>query len=346
MAIVDEDIILSSEVRDRVQQVQATLEQRGMAVPEMSILMSETLDRLILESIQLQLAERYGIKIPDAQLDQALQRMAAQNGMNMSQFRDTLQANGQSYIQMREAIRDELAIQRVQQGSVMRDIAITDREIENFMTTEEGKELMQPEYRVIQALLSVSKNDNVSQRKKKEDFVNDLLASILSGTPFIEAVQKTDPFGFSGGDLGWRKESEIPRQFVDLVKTLKPGQTGKVSSSSGFHLVYLAEARGIERLVQQTNVRHILVKPNEVLDDDAAREFIASLKQRIESGEDFAELAKEHSDDIGSAQEGGELGWTNPGQMVPEFETAMAGAEIGSVTDPVRSEFGWHNRSY
>jgi len=342
VAIVDEDIILSSEVRDRVQQIKASATQRGMELPDDETLIQETLDRLILESIQLQLADRYGIRIPDAQLDQSMARVAAQNRLTLEQFRDALTQNGQSYLQMREALRDELAIQRVQQGSVMRDINITEREIDNFMATEEGEAMIEPEYRVIQALVSVSRSDSKDERTAKEDFVDGVLANILAGADFSEAVSVIEPYAFRGGDLGWRKLSDIPSMFSEIVPSLKPGQTGKVQSSSGLHLVHLAEARGIERLVEQTNVRHILVKPNEVLDDDAAREFIASLKQRIESGEDFAELAKEHSDDIGSAQEGGELGWTNPGQMVPEFETAMAGAEIGVITDPVRSEFGWH----
>jgi len=342
VAIVDEDIILSSEVRDRVQQIKASATQRGMELPDDETLIQDTLDRLILESIQLQLADRFGIRIPDAQLDQAMTRVAAQNRLTLEQFRDALTQSGQSYLQMREALRDELAIQRVQQGSVMRDINITEREIDNFMATEEGEAMIEPEYRVVQALVSVSRSDSQDERAAKENFVDGVLANILAGADFSEAVSVIEPYEFRGGDLGWRKLRDIPSMFSQIVPNLKPGQTGKVESSSGLHLVHLAEARGVERLVEQTNVRHILVKPNEVLDDEAAREFIASLKQRIESGEDFAELAKEHSDDIGSAQEGGELGWTNPGQMVPEFETAMAGAEVGILTEPVRSEFGWH----
>ena len=342
VAIVDEDIILSSEVRDRVQQIKTSATQRGMQLPDDDTLVQETLDRLILESIQLQLADRYGIRIPDAQLDQSMARVAAQNRLTLEQFRDALTQNGQSYLQMRESLRDELAIQRVQQGSVMRDISITEREIDNFMATEEGEAMVEPEYRVEQALVSVSRSDSDAERAAKEDFVDGVLANILAGAAFAEAVGVIEPYEFRGGDLGWRKLSDIPSMFAEIVPNLKPGQTGKVQSSSGLRLVHLAEARGIERLVEQTNVRHILVKPNEVLDDDAAREFIASLKQRIEAGEDFAELAKEHSDDIGSAQEGGELGWTNPGQMVAEFESAMAGADINVLTDPIRSEFGWH----
>ena len=342
IAIVDEDIILASEVGERLEQIKASAEQRGITLPDEETVLQETLDRLILESIQLQLADRYGVRVPDAQLDQSMARIAAQNGMTLEQFRDALQQTGQSYAEMRAGLRDELAIQRVQQGSVMRDISITEKEIDNFMMTEEGIALTEPEYRVVQALLPIPRSDTAEQRTAKEDYVDGVLANILAGADFSEAVSVQEPYTFQGGDLGWRKLSDIPSMFAGIIPSLKAGDTGKVQSSSGLHLVHLAEARGLERLIEQTNVRHILVTPNEVLDDEAARNFVLGLKERIDNGEDFASLAQEHSDDIGSAQEGGELGWTNPGQMVPEFETAMANAEIGVVTEPVRSEFGWH----
>ena len=342
IAIVDEDIILASEVGERLEQIRASAEQRGITLPDEETVLQETLDRLILESIQLQLADRYGVRVPDAQLDQSMARIAAQNGMTLEQFRDALQQTGQSYAEMRAGLRDELAIQRVQQGSVMRDISITEKEIDNFMMTEEGIALTEPEYRVVQALLPIPRSDTAEQRTAKEDYVNGVLANILAGADFSEAVSVQEPYTFQGGDLGWRKLSDIPSMFAGIIPSLKAGDTGKVQSSSGLHLVQLAEARGLERLIEQTNVRHILITPNEVLDDEAARNFVLGLKERIDNGEDFTSLAQEHSDDIGSAQEGGELGWTNPGQMVPEFETAMANAEIGVVTEPVRSEFGWH----
>jgi len=342
VAIVDEDIILASEVRDRVKQVKSSAEQRDIALPDDDTVVQETLDRLILESIQLQLADRFGVRIPDAQLDQSMARIAAQNGLTLEQFRDALTQSGQDYVEMREGLRDELAIQRVQQGSVMRDINITEKEVDNFMTTEEGAALTEPEYRVMQALLPISRSDSAETRAAKEDFVDGVLASVLAGINFSEAVNVQEPFAFRGGDLGWRKLSDIPSMFSQIIPSLAAGDTGKVQSNSGLHLVHLAEARGLERLVEQTDVRHILLTPNEVLGDEAAQALILSLKERIEGGEDFAELAKEYSDDIGSAQEGGELGWTNPGQMVAEFEAAMANAEVGVITEPVRSEFGWH----
>ena len=342
VAIVDDDIVLASELQERVQGVRSNMETRGVEVPADDILIRETLDRLILDSIQLQLANRYGVRIPDQQLDEAMGRLARQNGMTLEQFRVALEQSGQSYAAAREGLRDDLAIQRVQQGNVMRNINISEQEIDNFLATEEGEAMTQPEYRVIQALLASNRSDDAATVSAKESFVDQVLANIQAGTPFEQAVAAVEPYSFSGGDLGWRKLGDIPSMFAEVVPTMSIGEIEKVRSSSGFHLVYLADAVGGERLVKQTDVRHILIKPTEVLDETAAEALAGQLMERINAGEDFAALARQYSDDIGSAAEGGELGWTNPGQMVPEFEAAMAGAREGEVTEPFRSEFGWH----
>ena len=342
IAIVDDDIILASELQERVQGVRSTMESRGVEVPSDDVLIRETLDRLILDSIQLQLANRYGVRIPDQQLDEAMTRLARQNGLTLEQFRTALEQSGQSYAAAREGLRDDLAIQRVQQGNVMRNINISEQEIDNFLTTEEGEAMTQPEYQVVQALLSISRGEDAAEIAAKESYVNEVLSNIQSGQPFEQAVSGTEPYAFTGGDLGWRKLGDIPSMFADTVPTLTVGEVAKVRSSSGLHLVYLADAVGGEQLVRQTDVRHILVKPTEVLNEQAAEDLVVELRARIEGGEDFGELARQYSDDIGSATEGGNLGWTNPGQMVPEFEATMAGTAEGSISQPFRSEFGWH----
>lgn len=342
VAIVDDDVILASELKESLETVRATLEARDMEMPEEEVLVRETLDRLILDSIQMQLANRYGVRIPDQQLDEAMTRLARQNSLTLEQFRVAVEQSGQNYAMMREDLRDDLAIQRVQQGNVMRNINISEQEIDNFLNTEEGEAMTQPEYRVIQALLASGKNEARDEASAKENYVDQVLASIQAGTAFEEAVSATEPYTFTGGDLGWRKLGDIPSMFAEVVPTLSIGEVAKVQSSSGFHLVYLADALGGERLVKQTNVRHILIKPTEVLNETAAEELAGNLVERIRGGADFGALAKQYSDDIGSAAEGGELGWTNPGQMVPEFEATMANAVEGEVTEPFRSEFGWH----
>ena len=342
VAIVDDDIILASELQERVKGVRSTMESRGVEVPSDDVLIRETLDRLILDSIQLQLANRYGVRIPDQQLDEAMTRLARQNGLTLEQFRIALEQSGQSYAAAREGLRDDLAIQRVQQGNVMRNINISEQEIDNFLTTEEGEAMTQPEYQVVQALLSISRGEDAAEIAAKEAYVNEVLSNIQSGKPFEQAVSGTEPYAFTGGDLGWRKLGDLPSMFADTVPTLTVGEVTSVRSSSGLHLVYLADAVGGEQLVRQTDVRHILVKPTEVLNEQAAEDLVVELRARIEGGEDFGELARQYSDDIGSATEGGNLGWTNPGQMVPEFEATMAGTAEGSISQPFRSEFGWH----
>lgn len=342
VAIVDDDIILASELQERVVSVKGTLESRGVEVPENDVLIKETLDRLILDSIQLQLASRYGVRIPDQQLDESMTRLARQNGLTLEQFRQALEQSGQSYAIVREDLRNDLAIQRVQQGNVMRNINISEQEIDNFLSTEEGEAMSQPEYRLVQALLATSRSEDATTLAAKEAYVDDTLASIENGTPFEQAVSGTDPFPFSGGDLGWRKLGDIPSMFTDVVPQMQVGEVSKVRSSSGFHLVFLADATGGERLVKQTKVRHILITPTEVLSETGAEGLAGQLKKRAEAGETFADLARQYSDDIGSAAEGGELGWTNPGQMVPEFEATMAAAQLNIISDPFRSEFGWH----
>ncbi|GIS02593.1 MAG: chaperone SurA [Gammaproteobacteria bacterium] len=342
VAIVDDDIILASELQERVQGVRSTMESRGVEVPSDDVLIRETLDRLILDSIQLQLANRYGVRIPDQQLDEAMTRLARQNGLTLEQFRIALEQSGQSYAAAREGLRDDLAIQRVQQGNVMRNINISEQEIDNFLTTEEGEAMTQPEYQVVQALLSISRGEDAAEIAAKEAYVDEVLSNIQSGQPFEQAVSGTEPYAFTGGDLGWRKLGDLPSMFADTVPTLTVGEVTSVRSSSGLHLVYLADAVGGEQLVRQTDVRHILVKPTEVLDEQAAEDLVVELRARIEGGEDFGELARQYSDDIGSATEGGNLGWTNPGQMVPEFEATMAGTAEGLISQPFRSEFGWH----
>ena len=342
VAIVDDDIILASELQERVKGVRSTMESRGVEVPSDDVLIRETLDRLILDSIQLQLANRYGVRIPDQQLDEAMTRLARQNGLTLEQFRTALEQSGQSYAAAREGLRDDLAIQRVQQGNVMRNINISEQEIDNFLTTEEGEAMTQPEYQVVQALLSISRGEDAAEIAAKEAYVDEVLSNIQSGQPFEQAVSGTEPYAFTGGDLGWRKLGDLPSMFADTVPTLTVGEVTSVRSSSGLHLIYLADAVGGEQLVRQTDVRHILVKPTEVLNEQAAEDLVVELRARIEGGEDFGELARQYSDDIGSATEGGNLGWTNPGQMVPEFEATMAGTAEGSISQPFRSEFGWH----
>ena len=345
VAIVDDDVIMASELRERVQSITQTLQTRGAELPPEDVLIRETLDRLILESLQLQLAQRVGVRISDAQLNAAMERVAAQNRMSLEEFRQALEAQGESFAAMREQVRREMLIQQVQRGNVNQRIQLSEQEVENFLESSEGQKLVQPEYRVLHALLPLDSDASDAEVRAAREHVQGLLRRIRAGEDFGEVVSASGGnYTFTGGDLGWRNVEDMPSLFADVAPELDKGETSDpIRSPSGWHLVHMADRQGGgEQMVSQTRVRHILIRPSEILTPEEAREKLAELKARIEAGEDFAELAREHSEDIGSAAEGGDLGWTMPGQMVPEFEAAMQETDVGELSEPVRSQFGWH----
>ena len=342
VAIVEDDVIMASELRTRLAMLQQNLQQQGREAPSQEIMVRETLDRLILESIQLQMGQRAGVRISDAQLNAALNRIAQGNRMSLEQFRQQLEASGRSYQAMREDVRRELIMQRVQQGNVNQRIQISDQEIDNYLESEEGKQLTAEEYHLIHALLPVSASAGSSADTAAKAHVDELYARISAGESFEEVVSSSDQ-NFSGGDLGWRTGDNLPSLFADTAPMLKVGETAApIRSASGYHLVFLAEKRGGEMLVQQTKVRHILLKPSAIRTSEETQQLADDLRNDVIGGEDFGELAREYSEDIGSAQEGGDLGWTTPGQMVAEFQNMMDATEVNTVSRPFESQFGWH----
>jgi len=342
VAIVDDDVIMASELRERLTSVTEAMEARGGEMPPEDTLIRDTLDRLILESIQVQMGYRVGVRISDQQLNSAMERIAGQNRMTLEQFRQALEAEGQSYNRMRENVRKELIIQRVQGGNVNQRVQITDQEVDNFLTTEEGLKYTQPEYRMMQALLAVSPDESPEEVASKEEYVDRLLARIQAGEGYDVVLSSASRYPFSGGDLGWRPAEDLPSMFSDIAPTLKQGETGKVRSASGFHLVYMGDVRGGTEIVAQTQASHILIKSSEIMTDNQAKELITDIRRRAVDGEDFAELARQYSEDIGSAQEGGSLGWTMRGQMVPEFDNMMDATAVGEISEPFKSQFGYH----
>ncbi len=344
VAIVDDDIIMASELRERVSALTQSLQSRGVQMPPEDTLIRETLDQLILENIQLQMGRRAGVRIADEEINRATERIAAQNRMTLEQFQAALQSRGQSYENMREQVRREMIIRRVQMGNINQRVQITEEEVGNFMSTREGQNLTQPEFRLLHALIALPSDASPEQVSAASRQVEAALSRIRSGTDFAQAVQNsTSPYQFTGGDLGWRKLADLPSLFGDVAPALKPGETSEpIRSDSGFHIINLVEVRGREQVVTQTKARHILIKPSEIMTDAQAQALAANLRARVLAGEDFGELAQEYSEDIGSAQEGGELGWTTPGQMVPEFEATVQKTPVGEIAEPVRTQFGWH----
>lgn len=344
VAIVDDDVVMASELRERIALLTETIKSRDMDLPPEDELIRETLDRLILERIQLQMGVRFGVRISDAQLDAAMTRVAGQNRLTLEQFRLALEQEGRSYADMRENLRSEMILQRVQSGNVNQLIQITDQEVDNYLATEEGQKLVQPEYRIVHALLPEPSDASDAELESARVFTQGLLDRIRAGESFEQVINGgTGEYTFTGGDLGWRKLSDLPSIFQEVATELDTGELADLfRSPSGFHIVNMADRRGVEASINETKIRHILIKPSEILTDSQAQEKITELRERIENGEDFAALARQFSEDIGTASEGGDLGWTSPGQMVPEFENSAEITDIGAISAPLRTQFGWH----
>lgn len=343
IAIVDDDVILASELRARVSDVKANFEQSQQALPSDQELYKQILDQLVLESIQLQMAYRAGVRISDDELNQTIGRIAQQNRVTPVQFKAMLEKEGKSYTAVREQIRRDLLIQRVQSGNVSRRIQISDQEIKNFLESEEGQKLTAAEYRLMHALIPIAENAPQADQIKAQEYAHSLYQQIEKGSQFSQVVSDKGPYKISSGDLGWRKLSDIPELLAKAATQLEKGETAEpIRSASGFHLVQLLSKRGDGEIIPQTHARHILLKASAIRDEKATEAEINNLKDRILKGEDFAELAREFSEDIGTATEGGDLDWTSRGQLVPEFQKAMDNTDIDGISPAFKSQYGWH----
>jgi peptidyl-prolyl cis-trans isomerase SurA len=293
-----------------------------------------------------------GIRYDDDTINDVIGSIGQQNNMTFDEYVTVLEGQN-DYLNTRNQIRKELTLRDLQRGMVNRRINITDQEIENFLNSEMGRVTMAPDYLVDQTLIVVGEDDTDDMIQAKEQFAQQMLEAIQGGTEFTQAraiaqrgAAATPPTAYqaTGGELGWRKADALPTLFVDLVPTMKAGEIrGPIRSPSGFHLVYLKEVQGdITSMVNQTRARHILITPNEIRTEEQAKALIDSLYARINNGEDFAQIAREMSDDSASVVAGGDMGWANEGGMPPDFESVIKDMEIGIVSEPFRTSFGWH----
>jgi peptidyl-prolyl cis-trans isomerase SurA len=328
------------------QTVRQQLRQRNAAIPSSDILRRQVLERLIMQKLQLQRAEMSGIRVADDALNAAVRQIAENNNLTIRQFRDALESDGYDFTEFRETIREEMVISRLRKSEVEDSIVVSEREVDNFLATQNLQGDSEQAFRLLHILVGIPDAptpEQVQEAEKKLAVIQDLLAE---GGDFSEiaAGYSDGQNALEGGELGWRKQAELPTLFASVVPNLAVGEVSDViRSGSGFHLVKLAEKRSEEtHLVKQTKARHILIKTNELVTDEAAEKRLQQLRERILNGEDFAELAKAHSEDTGSAIDGGSLGWTSPGVMVPEFEEVMNGLAEGEMSDVFQSRFGWH----
>ncbi|MDC0088985.1 peptidylprolyl isomerase [Porticoccaceae bacterium] len=346
VAVVDEDVVLESEVQRRLATIYTQIKQSGTQPPPQDILVQQVLERLISERLQLNMGYNAGIRITDTELNDAMARIAVGNQLTMEQYIEQIHASGSTLSNVRDEIRDEMILMRVQQGQVMRRIRISNQELDNFLNSEEGRFMTSPDVNVGHILLPVPSGKSSDEVNAILERAQSLLSEAQNGTDFrqLAIANSADQTALQGGDLGWRKMAQLPGVFIEAVEKLDIGQiSDPIRSDAGYHLIKLYERRGGgEQLIEQHFARHILIKPNEIRDEATAVSQLNELRERIQADEDFALLAKEFSEDPGSALNGGELGWSTPGMFVPEFEQTMGSIELNEVSAPFLSQFGWH----
>ncbi len=346
VAIVDEDLVLESELNERTASVVDRLRAQYGQLPPMEVLQKQILEQLIVERVQLQMASRYDIVISDGEIDQAIGRILANNNITLDQLIQDLNRQGMTMEQLRKQVSRDLAINHLQQGVVNGRIRVTDQEIDNFLASTDGKFATSPDYRLSHILISVSGSADPAMVSAAEKEADEIYQRLQAGADFSQMAisHSNDQNALQGGDIGWRKLAQLPELFARQLIDLKVGDVSKpFRSGAGFHLIKIVDQRGGgEQLVEQTKARHILVKVTEIMDDNQAQAKLRELKARIEQGEDFAKLARENSEDTGSMLSGGDLGWAMPGMFVPIFEETMAHSDIGEVSEPFKSQFGWH----
>lgn len=345
-AIVNSDVVLTSEVDAMMADVQRNMSGKDTQLPPERILRKQIMEQLIISRLQLQLAERTGIKIDDDVLNEAMKNIAEQNKLSLSAFADKLARENIEYRQFREQVRDDIAIKQLQRRELDRRVSISDREVDDFIAsmTIQGRDLR--EYDLKHILIAGAQGGSQQKRAAAKAMAEELRAKALAGADFgqLAIENSAGQNALQGGALGWRKTSEIPSLFATAVSRLNKGQISQViASPSGYHIVKVADLRDSNPFrVTENQVRHILVKPTSVRANDEARAQAQELRNRIQRGESFSELARQYSDDPGSGVKGGDLGWSSPGQFVPEFEEVVEALQVGELSPPVRSRYGWH----
>lgn len=347
VAVVGSEVITAVQLRNAMQRIVAQLNDQGIQLPPRDVLEQQVLERLVLERAQLQAAREGGLRVDDATLNRAISRIAENNGLTQDGLRAALAEDGIEWREFTDNVRNEMLITRLREAEVDSEIVVTDAEIDNFLATNpeafSGREVL-----LAHILVGVPENVSESQFSSLVNRVEEIAARHAAGEAFeqLAAAYSDAPDATDGGIIGWRPPDRLPGLFADAIRNLQPGQVSQVMrSAAGLHLVKLLDVRGMENgmadQVEQTRARHILMRTSEVLDDTEVEARMNALRERIQYGESFEDLAKVHSDDLSGAR-GGDLGWIHRGDTVPEFERAMDALQPGEISQPVQSPFGWH----
>jgi len=346
VAIVNDDIILSSQLEEAITDIVRQLQEKGTPVPEQAVLVKQVLERLVMETLQLDLAKSNGITVDDGTLNEEAQQLAAKNGLTLTEFREVLESQGFSYANFREKLRKELLIQQLRRQMVGSRITVNDQEIDNMLATLKSSGQGDVEYHLAHILVAIPEGADEETAAAAEQRAENILTRLRNGASFTDTAiaESNSQSALEGGDIGWRSLGQMPSLFLEPVKTMQVGDVSDlIKSPGGYHIIKLLEKRGDERhIVAQTKARHILLKTDEVNSDEEVRQRIEQLRVRIENGEDFEALARAHSQDPLSAARGGDLGWLSQGDTAPEFEDMMNRLEPGELSKPFKTQFGWH----
>ncbi len=346
-AIVNEGVVLKSELNRQADQIIQRAAEQDMQLPPAHILMEQVLERLIVEEIQTQRADRIGIQISDQMLNTAIAQVAQQAGFSFEELPQVLAADGVDYGEYRRDMRRQMLLEQLRQIDVTSRISVSPREIQQCLSDLEDNIVVNSSYNLGHILISIPEAATAEQIAEAEEEANLVYSRLEAGDDFGQlAIRYSDSgTGLEGGDLGWREGSQLPTLFSDVVEDMSIGDFSKpIRAVSGFHIVTILNLRGVNQTseIQQSMVRHILITPDEIIDDETAQQRLEDAVERIKGGENFGEIAKLLSDDKGSANVGGEMGWTNPGTFVAEFEEVANSLELGVISEPFRSRFGWH----
>ena len=346
VAVVDQDVVVRSELDAETNKIIARIRQSGSPMPSREMLEPQVLERLIVKKLTLAAAARAGINVSEDVLAQAIGNIARNGNLTLSELRATLEQEGISFRSFREGIREQIIIQQLMDKEVRQRIRVTDREVKAYLAQQGAGAEGRTEYHLLHILITVPEGATPEQLHQARDKAETLVQKLRQGLDFSTAAltESDAQQALSGGDLGWRSSDQLPTLFAERVGDMERGEiSDPIHSPSGYHIIMVEDYKGGERhVISQTHVRHILVKTNEVTSDEDAITRLEQLKQRIDGGDDFADLARSNSDDTGSAIEGGDLGWVTPGDLLPLFEEKMNGLAIDQVSDPFNTDFGWH----
>jgi peptidyl-prolyl cis-trans isomerase SurA len=346
VAVVNNEVITLKELQERMALAERQLKQQNVQLPPRDVLERQVLERMIVDQVQLQFAKETSLRIDDAQLERALANIAQSNRMSVAEFRAALERDGIPWSKFREDIRQEMTIVRLREREVDSRVTVSEGEVDNFLASAESKGGNE-EFNLSHILLRTPEQASPEQLALVRARAEEIVAQLRQGRDFAQlaAAYSDAPDALGGGNLGWRSPDRLPALFAEAVAKMQPGEVGPIlRSPAGFHILKLNQRRGgalSSQPVQQTHARHILIKTSELVSEVEARRRLVALKERLDNGADFAELARLHSNDL-SAAKGGDLGWLSPGDTVPDFERAMNELKPGQVSEPVRSPFGWH----